>query len=77
MLFAQSKFDAVQTIDSKNLTFKQFYSDLPDVKKDCDKLKQCLMKFEIMEQDIYDLSDNPSKQKVGEVLDSISKQLRE
>ena len=77
VLFAQSKFDAVQMIDSQKFTFRQVYSDLNDVQSDCIKLRQCLVKFEIMDQDIYDLSDNPTMQQVGKVFDSISKELRE
>ena len=40
-------------------------------------MRECLKKFEIMEQDIIDLSDNPSMSAVGKVLDKISKELRE
>ena len=77
VLFAQSKFDEVQKLDSKNFKMTQFYPDLEQVKKDCETLRGCLQKFEIMEQDIIDLSNNPTMNETGKVLDKISKELRE
>ena len=59
-LFAQSKFDAVQSIDTKKFTVQQFYPDLDDVKKDCQTMRDCLRKFEIKDKDIVDLTNNPT-----------------
>ena len=76
MLFGISKFDACWKRD-KTGALTQAYADIPSSKRDCIQLKRCLQKYEIMFEDIYDLSDDPTPEETETVLATISKKVRE
>ena len=71
-----SKFDACWKRDRTG-TLAQAYNDIPNSRKDCNQLKKCLQKYEIMYEDIYDLSNDPSPDECDKVLNMISKKIRE
>ena len=67
-IFGMSKFDACWT-RGRDGQLKQAMDDLETVKQDCRLFKECLIKYEFMEHDIYDLSDNPDLKIVSKTLD--------
>ena len=60
----------------KNGVVKQALNNLPDVEKDCDEFKKCLHKYAIKRDNIIDLSNDPSSEKVKTEFDKLSKRMR-
>ena len=74
-IFGMSKFDACWRRDKKGNLVRAF-NDLENAKTDCTTLIDCLRKYEILEEDIIDCSDDPSFKKVDNELAALSKRLR-
>ena len=52
-------------------------NDLDGARSDCKEMIDCLEKYQIKENDVIDLSNNPTTKETGEALDALSKDLRE
>ena len=50
---------------------------LPGAARDCEIMKKCLEKYQIKEQDVVDLSNNPTADQTGRALDELSKRIRQ
>ena len=70
-----SNFDACWDRDKKG-DLKQAFGGLETVKHDCSIFKECLQKYEFMEHDIIDCSDNPTAKVVEKHLATLSTMIR-
>ena len=51
-------------------------TDVPLAKNDCDEMRACFEKYNIKsEEQVYDLSENPTEEKVKNSLDDIKDKL--
>ena len=72
--FGMSHFN--QVLKEKNGQWEPMMLDIPQAKKDCDDLRVCLEKFNIKsEEQVYDLSNDPSSALVMEKLIEIKNKL--
>ena len=61
MLVGTSKFDSVyKKQKNQRGENKPYYDNIPEAKKDCDDLRECLTHYDLREEDFYSLDDNPS-----------------
>ena len=70
-----STFDAVCRFEQDG-TLVQGIHDLHKIKQDCDAFKTCLKKYQIKNNDIVDLSDNPSSKEVSEKIAALYTKLK-
>ena len=70
-----SNFD--QCWKLKKGEYKPLFENLSAVKKDCAHMKQCLKKYEIMPEDIYEFDNDPTFVEVNNCIDKISRKIRE
>ena len=70
-----STFDKVQK-KNNNGELVSAYPDILQAKKDCDKLRTCLEKYNIKNEDqVYDLSNDPTDTEVEKMFVSITQRL--
>ena len=73
--FGMSKFDNVLKT-KENGKLEQFMGDIPQAYKDCKELRACFEKYNIKsEEQVYDLSEDPTEKKVKETLMKICKKI--
>ena len=75
IIFGMSKFDACWN-RGRDGQLKQAFADLDTVKQDCKIFKECLLKYEFMEHEILDLSNDPDLKTVTKVIGDLSTKIR-
>ena len=62
----------------KNGKLQPFLADILQAKKDCDDLRECFEKYNIRREDqIYDLSNDPTEKEVKNTIMSITKKIQQ
>ena len=64
VLFGTSTFDAVYKRKTNNYDYKPFFADLPEAKKDCEDLRDCLEHYNLLKENCYNLDNNPGEYEV-------------
>ena len=80
VLVGTSKFDAVLKKEKNEKGMHEaYYDNLPDAKKDCDDLRECLKHYGLHqdEEDFYFLDDNPSSKQIDQTMKILTKRLKE